>query len=401
MFHGMNTTRMALALVVALSFVGAADSKAQRRTADGGGGGGGDTRSTPSSSGGSGGSSTPSRGRDGGSSGGSSSGGCSTCGPVYSRPSSSGSYGGSSGSSSGFTDRRGAQNSSGARTANGTAGTSGNRPQTGKIGAIKKAAQAARNRPAAATGGGVFIGACWSCNYWGWYGDQWGVYDGGWWYPANYPPPDYYPADGYAGGGKGGGSDQGYQPYPYAGADSTNETFAQRHASVRRSYGAVTMTYFSDAGSTTKAGEIGLEGAIGQVRGELEYAHYAEPVIGHTDHLQTLRFGLAAQPRLSSNAYLIAGVAARGVFLDDGSRAWGPEGELGLQVFPMRPFGLNVTERLAGLSWNGNDYFLFQELNTTGSVFINRIEIQGGWHWLKIGGSPAFGGPVLGMRVWF
>ncbi|MFI5279566.1 MAG: hypothetical protein ACHQU1_03645, partial [Gemmatimonadales bacterium] len=326
--------------------------------------------------------SAPSRGRESGSS----------SGPTYTRGSS-----GSSNSGTGTTARRGDQGSSSTHTAT---GTTASRPSTGKIGTIKRDAQAARARRSTATGTGVFIGACWGCNYWGWYGDQWGWYHGGWWYPSYYPPPDYYPADGYAGGGSG-GSDQGYQPYPYAGADSTSETFAQQHASVRRSYGAVTMTYFSDAGSTTKAGQIALEGAVGRLRGELEFARYAESVTGGKDHLSTLRLGVAAQPRISSNAYLIAGVAARGVILDDGSKAWGPEGELGLQVFPMRPFGLNVTERLAGLSWNGNDYFLFQELNTTGSVFINRVELQGGWHWMKVGGSPAFGGPVLGMRIWF
>ncbi|MFI5213968.1 MAG: hypothetical protein ACHQU8_05460 [Gemmatimonadales bacterium] len=363
----MNTTRSTLALLVALSFVGAADLSAQRRTTDGGGSGG---RSAPSSGGGSSGSSAPSRDRDVSSS----------SGPTVSRAGS-----GTSASHSGST----AQGTSGTGT-----GT------TGKIGIIKKNAQAARARSGAATGSGVFIGACWNCNYWGWYGDQWGWYDGGWWYPAYYPPPDYYPGDGYAGGGSA-GSDQGYQPYPYAGADSTSETFAQRHASARRTYGALTLMHFSDVGSTTTAGQIGLEGAIGLLRGELEFANYAEPLVGGTDRLQTLRLGLAAQPRISNNAYLIAGVAARGVFLNDGSRAWGPEGELGIQAFPLRPFGFNVTERLAGLSWNGNDYFLFQELNTTGSVFINRFELQAGWHWMKVGDAPAFGGPIVGMRVWF
>jgi len=366
-YQGMNNTRSTLALLVALSFVGAANLAAQRRTTDGGGGGGGSSgggsRSAPSSSG-SGSSSAPSRGRDGSSSS-----------PTVSRA--------SSGTSASSSAPQGT-----------SAGT------TGKIGIIKKNAQAARAQRPTVTGGGVFIGACWSCNYYGWYGDQWGWYDGGWWYPVNYPPPDYYPGDGYAGGSSG-GNDQGYQPYPYAGADSTSETFAQRHASVRRSYGALTMQYFSDVGSTTTAGQVGLEGAIGLLRGELEYANYAEPLARTTDRLQTLRLGLAAQPRISDNAYLIAGVAARGVFLNDGSRAWGPEGELGIQAFPLRPFGFNVTERLAGLSWNGNDYFLFQELNTTGSVFINRLELQAGWHWMKVGDAPAFGGPIVGMRVWF
>src|SRR5579859_5624573 len=342
LYHGMNTTPPTLALVVALMFVGAGSLAAQRRTSDGGGGGSsGGGRSAPSSggSGSRGASSAPSRGRDGGNS----------SGPTYSRG------GSSSGASSPSVTRQG---STGTRTATGT--TSG-RPQTGKIGTIKREAQAARNRPAT-TGSGVFIGACWSCDYYGFYGDRWGWYHGGWWYPAYYPPPDYYPGDGYARGGS--GNDQAAQPYP----------------AVRRSYGAVTMTYFSDAGGTAKAGQIDLEGAVGQLRGELEYAHYAEPVVGHTDHLHTLRVGIAGQPRIGNNAYLIAGVAARGVILDDGSNAWGPEGELGVQVFPVRPFGLSVTGRLAGLSWNGNDYFAMRELNTTGSVFINRVELQAGWH---------------------
>ena len=383
--EAMNTTRSTLALLVALSFVSAPDLVAQRRTSDGGGGGGG--RSAPASSGGGGSAaSAPSRGRDGGGSG-----------PTYSR-------GGGSGSSGSGSVTRGTPQGSSASPTRGTSVASGTtasgssgRPQSGKIGEIKRQAQAARAARPVGGGGGVFIGTCWGCDYWGWYGDRWGWYHGGWWYPAYYPPPDYYPGNpDYAGGS---GNVPGYDAYPYA--DSTAATFARRNAPERRAYGTLSLTYFNDRGSTTQAGQVALEGVFGRVRTELEYGHYAEPVVGHTDHLQTLRLGVGGQPRLGNNAYLIAGLAARGVFLDDGSHAWGPEGELGVQAFPVRPFGVNVTGRLASLSWNGSDYFTFQELNTTGSVFVNRVELQAGWHWMKVGSSPAFGGPVLGMRLWF
>jgi hypothetical protein len=312
---------------------------------------------------------------------------------------------GTPGGSSGASSERGSRGGSAARGSGGTRTGSASvtrgsgqsrRPASGKIGAIRNRARAAQRR----AGGGVivtpvYLGACWGCDYWGWYGGYWGWYHGGWWYPADHAYPHEEGEEEEQLGG------QGYLPYPYAGGEDAGETFVRRHARRHRAFGAVSAQFFSDDGSTTKAGRFGLEGAIGLFRGELEYSHYAEPVQGGTDHLHTWRVSLGAQPRLGNRAYLVGGVGLRGVVLDRGGSAVGPEGELGVQLLPLRPFGVNLTGRLAGLTWNGYDYFTLRELNTTGSVFIGRVELVAGWHWLKVGGSPAFGGPVVGTRLWF
>ncbi len=75
--------------------------------------------------------------------------------------------------------------------------------------------------------------------------------------------------------------------------------------------------------------------------------------------------------------YLIAALGIRGLAVNGGgTTAGGPEAELGVQLLPRRPFGLNVTGRAAALTWHGNDYFALREVNTTGSIFVNRVEIQ-------------------------
>lgn len=361
----MRNLRATFLILAALTFASASSLLAQRRTTNGGGSSG---RPAPSS----GGAGTVSSGgrRDGG-------GGGSWSGPSAS-PRSSG----------------GGQASS-PRASQGNSGSS--RPTSGKIGAIKRSAAAAR-----AAGGrvivqrGVYLGGCWDCNHWGWYHGYYGWYHGGWWYPSYYPPREVeQPADEEPG--------QGYQPYPYAENDGTGATFVEQHSMQRPSFGAISGNFFSDVGSTTRAGQFALEGAYRAVRGEIEYGAYAEPLATTTDHLQTLRFGAGWQPRLGNSGYIVAGVAARGVFLDDGSDAWGPEGELGVQLLPRRPFGISVTGRLAAMSWNGSygNYFTLREVNTTGSLFIGRIEFQAGWHWLKMGSDPAFAGPMIGTRLWF
>jgi len=351
----MRRVRSTLLVLVALVLASAAPLMAQRR------GGGSPGHSTPRSGG------SPSGSHGGYSRGGGNSGGSSR--------------GGNASPSSGGSSQSGAQGS-----------PSSGRPTSGKIGAIKRSAAAARaSGGTVIVGRGVYLGGCWDCNYWGWYHGYWGWYRGGWWYPGRYREPVEQPAEG-----------QGYMPYPYAENDGTGATFVEEHTSRRPSYGAVSGQFFSDVGSTTIAGRFSLEGAYRQIRGEAEYGNYAEPLQSSTDHLQTLRVGVGYQPRLGNHAYLIAGIAGRGVFLDDGSKAGGPEGELGVQAFPMRPFGIGITGRLAALTWSGaNDYFTFREVNTTGSFFIGRMELQVGWHYMKVGDTPAFAGPVVGTRVWF
>ena len=334
-----------LSLITLLGLAAAPSLSAQRRTTDGNGGG--SDRGTPSGSSG--------RGSDDG------------------RRSGSGTPSRASGRD-GFA-------SSGSRN---------HGRSSGKIGAIAKAAarDEARARRRVIIDGGIYLGECFDCSYWGYYGPRWGWYHGGWWYPAR---------NTRAGDAAG----QGYDDYPYASSD-TASSFVQQHTDRRRSYGVVTGQYFADAGSTTRAGRFGIEGAFGQVRGELEYAYYAEPLTGGgKDEMQTTRFALGVQPRLGHHAFLYVAVGGRALAVNGGHTAGGPEGELGVQLLPRKPFGVNVTGRLADLTWNGQDYFVMKELNTTGSVFVNRVELQAGWHWLKVAGSPAFGGPVVGLRVWF
>ena len=117
--------------------------------------------------------------------------------------------------------------------------------------------------------------------------------------------------------------------------------------------------------------------------------------------MHTGRVAVGIQTAFGPRGYLTAVVGARGLWLDDGSDAFGPEGSLGIQLLPVKPLGINVTGRVAALTWTGQDHFVMSEVNTTGSIFLGRLELQGGWHWMKLEGSPAFGGPVVGTRIWF
>jgi hypothetical protein len=366
----MNTRHSTLAILAVLALATAGNLFAQRRTTSGGGSPG---RSTPSGGG---------RSSGGRSSGGSQSGGNAGNGGGSAQPS-------ARGQSSGGNQASGASSST--------------RPASGKIGAVKARARdvAARTRQGGGViyGRGIYINDCWDCGYWGYYGPRYGWYDRGWWYPSrrHYPRDD----DRDDAGDRNPELGQGYLPYPYAESDGTGETFVRTRTAERHSFGAISALYFNDVGSATQAGHVTLEGAIRSIHADIGYDHYAEPVLGGTDHLQTARFSVGLQPALGKQAYLIAGIGARGVFLGGGQNAGGPEGTLGVQLFPVRPLGINVTGRLAGLSWTGRDYFTMTELNTTGSVFFGRVELQAGWHWMKLEGSPAFAGPVVGTRLWF
>ena len=346
----MKTATKILTLVLALSV--AADSLAAQRRGSGSGGGG-------RNSGGRGGSVSSGTRRGSGSGGGSRRSG---------QPSRGARSGGSQPASTGST-------------------STGTRPVSGKIGAVK--GEAGRRGTGVAAGGGVIVSTCWGCGYWGGWGSP---------YPYPYPYPHPYPMS-YPSGGESEG--QGYLDYPFAGHDTT-VTFVRQHAHEGRSFGAFSGQYFADQGSTTKAGRFALEGATGMLRGELEYSYYREPLLTRVDQMHTFRAAGGLQPRLGRKAYVVLTGGVRGVFLDNGRDAFGPEGELGIQTFPQRHFGVNVTGRLAGIVWNGtSDWQPLREVNATGSLFINRVELQAGWHWLRIGDAPAFGGPMLGTRLWF
>lgn len=360
MRHALKTSILALAVAVFC----AGDLVAQRR---GTSGGGSDTRRTPS-------------GGTGRTTGGSTRGGNS--GGSTARPPSGGSTRG--------TTR--AQPSD-ARTADGAA----DRPSEGKIAGVRRTARGTPRDRVVIIDRGVYLGGCWDCSYWGWYHGRWGWYHGGWWYPAR-DPYDRVERDDdeEAMGG------QGYLPYPYAEGDRSGETFVQARTTRRSSYGAISGQYFSDVGSTTIAGRFGLEAAFRTLRVEAEYARYSEPLATRTDRMATFRIGVGVQPRLGNSGYVVAGIAARSVALDGGDEAAGLEGQLGAQLLPVRPIGINVTGRLAAMRWgNTSENFTLREMNTTASLFVGRVEIQGGWHWLKLGDAPAFGGPVIGTRLWF
>ena len=259
-------------------------------------------------------------------------------------------------------------------------------------------------------GGGVYVGGCYGCYYWGYYGSGWGWYDGGWWYPARHPyhdgrpyyddggsAPDEQPAETeheHMGG-------QGYLDYPYADVAESEDTFVQSHTEGRHSFGALSGYYFKDQGSTTQSGNVQLEGAIKLFRMEAEYGQYREPLTSSTNVMHTGRAAIGVQPALGPRGYLTATIGARGLWLDDGSDAYGPEASLGMGILPFRPLGINVTGRVAAMTWTGQDHFMMSEINTTGSIFLGRLELQGGWHWMKLEGSPAFGGPMVGTRIWF
>ena len=352
-----------LALVSALGLASATELVAQRRSTSGGGS---DTRGTPS-----------------GSSGRATSGGSSTR-----------SSGGSATRSGGTSTRSGGTVSSGGTSTR--AEPSADRPTSGKIDGVRRTARAARGTPTrdvVIIDRGVYLGGCWDCSYWGWYRGRYGWYHGGWWYPErrDYPREEVEENAG-----------QGYLPYPYAEHDGTGATFVERRATRRNSYGSVSGQYFSDVGSTTRAGRFAVEGAFRALRVDAEFGRYAEPLQGGTDHFNTFRLGVGFQPRLGNNGYVVAGLGARTVALDGGLEAGGIEGQLGVQLLPRRPFGVSVTGRLAAMQWEGQrSTFTLKEMNSTASLFVGRIEIQGGWHWLKLGDAAAFGGPLLGTRIWF
>jgi len=348
-----------LVLVSALGLTSATELLAQRRSTSGGGS---STRGTPS-----------------GSSGRATSGGSSTR-----------SSGGSATRSGGTASSAG----SSTRTA-----SSADRPASGKIDGVRRTARTARGTPTGEVviiDRGVYLGGCWDCSYWGWYRGRYGWYHGGWWYPErrDYGREREEEVEGNPG--------QGYLPYPYAEHDGTGATFVEQRATRRNSYGTVSGQYFSDVGSTTVAGRFAVEGAFRALRVEAEFGRYAEPLASGTDHFNTFRLGVGFQPRLGNNGYVVAGVGARTVALDGGLEAGGIEGQLGVQLLPLRPFGVSVSGRLAAMQWEGErNTFTLREMNSMASLFVGRIEIQGGWHWLKLGDAAAFGGPILGTRIWF
>ncbi len=192
---------------------------------------------------------------------------------------------------------------------------------------------------------------------------------------------------------------QGYQRFPYA---SRDDGFVRRRVTDGRRFGTVSASYFNDDQSTLRAWHFSAAWAGGMLLRELEFSAYAEPKATETDHLQMFRLAFLAVPPLGDAGYLKLGAGLQLVTVGSDA-ASGPEFELGAQVFPLRPFGLGATARVAPLTWAGGPEFGvgFVDVQGNASIFVGRFELQAGYRWTRIGVGAPFRGPTLGMRVWF
>ncbi len=195
---------------------------------------------------------------------------------------------------------------------------------------------------------------------------------------------------------------QGYLEYPYA-EPAASGSFVLHQVEQGRTFGAFTATYFADDESSLRATHFQIEWAGGQLDRTIEYSYYREPLADHTDQLHLFRLGFAGLPPVGDVGYVKVGLGVQTVFTDRGDGAIGPEVEVGTKLFPVRPVSLGASARLAPLQWVGGSGFGlgFVDLAGTASVFVGRIEIEGGYRWTRIGLGTPFHGPTLGMRVWF
>jgi hypothetical protein len=191
---------------------------------------------------------------------------------------------------------------------------------------------------------------------------------------------------------------QGYQSYPYA----RSGPYVRRDVTDGRWFAVVSATYFVDDQSSLRADHFAMEWAGGFIRREIEFSSYWEPLATRTDHLQMFRLSFTAVPPLGDVGYLKIGGGVQVVTVGTDA-ATGPEFEVGVQLFPRRPFGLGATARAAPMTWSGGPEWGvgFVDLAANGSVFVGPVEIQAGYRWTRIGVGAPFRGPTLGMRVWF
>ena len=195
---------------------------------------------------------------------------------------------------------------------------------------------------------------------------------------------------------------QGYLPYPYAAPPpGARETFVLENVARRRRYGVLSFDRFSDASSTLRGTSIAFEGATAVLHYGLEYTRYREPKAGETDRLDSYRAALGVAARTGRAGVFRLAVALRAVCLDDGNCAGGGDFEMGLLLLPARPLGLSGTLRVGGVEWPGGPTVAVLETNAAVSLFVGRMEVRAGWHWLEFEGATAFAGPRLGARVWF
>lgn len=193
---------------------------------------------------------------------------------------------------------------------------------------------------------------------------------------------------------------RGYTDYPYSDRRAI-ESFLLEDVRVNRGFGSLTSLYYSDQGSTTQAAHLAWDGAVGELLANVEWATHWEDTQDGRDWLHTLRLGVGGLPRLGNSGFARIGVGTRLVFLDNGDAAAGPEFELGAQLFPRRPWSVSGTSRAGGVYWGYGDASVFYEGNASLGLLLGRAEVKGGYRWMKIGGTPWFSGPTLGLRLWF
>lgn len=195
---------------------------------------------------------------------------------------------------------------------------------------------------------------------------------------------------------------QGYLSYPYQDPRAL-EHFVLQDVRTNRGFGSLSALHFRDAGSTLRGLHVSFEGAHDIAGVSAEYDYFREPTGAGTDYLHLVRLGVAGVGRLSHAAYLRTGLALRAMVLDDGRAALGPEAEVGLQVFPLRPLAFDGTFRVAGLTGAGASWFGTALIDATAGtgVLVGRVELRGGYRWIVIGHATVLAGPLLGARIWF
>ncbi len=198
------------------------------------------------------------------------------------------------------------------------------------------------------------------------------------------------------------GPGQGYLAYPYQDPRAL-EHFVLTDVRSHRGFGNLSGWYYRDDGSTLRGAHFAYEGARSVVGVSVEYDYFREPKLAETDYLHLGRLGVGGVTRLSHAAFLRSGLALRGMALDDGRLALGPEFEIGAQFFPLRPLAFDGTFRIAGLSgasasWLGT---VLVDASAGAGVLVGRVEVRGGYRTLVIGSGTTLAGPTLGARIWF
>lgn len=198
------------------------------------------------------------------------------------------------------------------------------------------------------------------------------------------------------------GPGQGYVDYPY-GDPRALEHFVLKGVVAHRGYSTLAGSHYADLGSTLTGYHFAWERVRSVVSLNAEFDTFSEPTATDEDRLAFLRVGAAGLARLSHAAVFRSGLAVRMMVLDDGRAALGPELELGVQAFPLRPLAFDGTFRVAGLSGAGASWFgtALLEGSVGVGVLFGRVEARAGYRTLMIGPSTTLAGPTLGARIWF